>query len=243
MEDADLGPLLRAWPWTPGPLAVRTIEGADERPKIQVRLELGILQMEIDGRPDGLRPEGAESLLAHYAERIAQEGATVTLDAEACRGLREEAVQYYHRYVALFALRDYRRTVRDTSRNLTVMDLCRDHAEREEDRTVLEQFRPSIATMRTRAEAELAIAEERPKEALAALDRGIEEIGAFLAERMDPEEIEESGELQLLRGMRDTLVPKLPVSQRAELLERLRAALDAENYELAAILRDELRLL
>jgi protein-arginine kinase activator protein McsA len=39
------------------------------------------------------------------------------------------------------------------------------------------------------------------------------------------------------------LVPKLPSSQRAELQERLRAAIDSENYELAAILRDELRLL
>ena len=43
--------------------------------------------------------------------------------------------------------------------------------------------------------------------------------------------------------MRDALVPRLPASQRVELEERLRAAIDAENYELAAILRDELRLL
>ena len=50
-------------------------------------------------------------------------------------------------------------------------------------------------------------------------------------------------EVQLLRGMRDALVPKLPMSQRAELEERMQAALDAENYELAAILRDELRLM
>ena len=38
--------------------------------------------------------------------------------------------------------------------------------------------------------------------------------------------------------MRDALVPKLPSSQRVELQERLQAAIDAENYELAAILRD-----
>ena len=53
----------------------------------------------------------------------------------------------------------------------------------------------------------------------------------------------EPNEVQLLRGMRDALIPKLPVSQRNELQERLRAALDSENYELAAILRDELRML
>jgi protein-arginine kinase activator protein McsA len=43
--------------------------------------------------------------------------------------------------------------------------------------------------------------------------------------------------------MRDALVPKLPLSQRAELRQRLEAAIAAENYELAAILRDELRML
>ncbi len=43
--------------------------------------------------------------------------------------------------------------------------------------------------------------------------------------------------------MRDALVPKLPVSQKSELHERLARALEQENYELAAILRDEIRLL
>jgi protein-arginine kinase activator protein McsA len=38
-------------------------------------------------------------------------------------------------------------------------------------------------------------------------------------------------------------VPRLPTSQRAELEERLRRAVAAENFELAAILRDELRTL
>jgi hypothetical protein len=54
---------------------------------------------------------------------------------------------------------------------------------------------------------------------------------------------ESLGDVIALRTMRDTLVPQLPPAQRAELEARLRAAVLAENYELAAILRDELRLL
>jgi hypothetical protein len=46
-----------------------------------------------------------------------------------------------------------------------------------------------------------------------------------------------------LRALRDTLVPQLPPAQRSELEARLRAAVLAENFELAAILRDELRML
>jgi protein-arginine kinase activator protein McsA len=41
--------------------------------------------------------------------------------------------------------------------------------------------------------------------------------------------------------MRDALVSRLPTSERSELEERLRRAVSAENFELAAILRDELR--
>ena len=53
----------------------------------------------------------------------------------------------------------------------------------------------------------------------------------------------EPPEIQLLVGMRDVLVPRLPSSQRVELEQRLKAAIEAENYELAAVLRDELRMM
>ena len=43
--------------------------------------------------------------------------------------------------------------------------------------------------------------------------------------------------------MQDMYVPRLPSSQRQEMEERLAAAIDVENYELAAILRNELRQL
>ena len=52
-----------------------------------------------------------------------------------------------------------------------------------------------------------------------------------------------SQEVQLLKNMRESLIPKLPVSQKSELKKRLTEALAAENYELAAILRDELAAL
>lgn len=249
----DITELLKDWPHERGRIAARIIDGDDERPKLQVRLDLGILQMELDGRPDGRRPEGAASLFDLLRDRRARytdgggppEG--FVLAEEDCRGLREEAVQVYHRYVALFSIGEYARVVRDTRRNLEVFDFCRSHAARPEDRLMLEQFRPSVVAMRARAQAEQAIADKEPRQAVAVLDAGLDELRSFFDEHADPEIRDEafdrSGEVQLLRGMREALVPQLPTSERAELEERLRAALDAENYELAAILRDELRML
>lgn len=228
---------------------MRFVDGADGRRLLQVRLELGMLQLETTGRPDGIRPEGFESLLQLHVSRRARwieahgEAAGFVLTADECAALREEAVQYYHRYVGLLVLESYLDVVRDTTRNLEVFDLCHQHAAEESDRMVLEQFRPYVIMMRSRAEAAEAVNAGRAKDALLALDRGLAEIRTAMEDAGGGERFDDSNEVQLLRGMREMLVPRLPVSQRSELQERLRAAVAAENYELAAILRDELRMI
>lgn len=245
----DLTELLRSWPYEAGRVNVRRIDADDGRPLIQMRLELGVLQMEMTGRPDGTMPEGVESLLSLQRNRREQwskvhgDARGFVLSSEECAALREEAVQYYHRYVGLLVLEEYDGVIRDTSRNLEVFDLCRDHAADEDDRRSLEQFRPYVIMMRSRAEAARAVNVGESRVALAAIDRGLAEIRTALDDAGSGERFEEANEVQLLRGMREMLVPRLPVSERAELHERLRAAVAAENYELAAILRDELRLL
>ncbi len=249
MSDEDLTRFLNDWPLDTGKINARRIIGDDGREKIQVRIDLGVLQLEAEGRPDGQKPEGFKSLLEYQLdqlERYTRQSSTPSgfvLSPDECRALREEAVQYYHRYVPLFALGDYGGVVRDTSRNIKVIDLCRDFAAVDFDRVLLEQFRPHVISMRARAEAEIALAAKQPKEALAAIDRGLAEIKSSMQTSDSEPDFEHSNDVQLLRGMRDALVPRLPASQRVELKERLRAALDAENYELAAILRDELRML
>jgi hypothetical protein len=250
MTDIDLSHLLRSWKPEPGRINARKIVGGDGRPKLQIRIDLGVLQMEIDGRPDGERPHGFESLLGYEQDRLTRYARESGIGADGfalspddCRMLREEAVQYYHRYVGLFAIGEYGAVIRDTTRNLEALDLCRDFGTTDLDRTVLEQFRAPILMMRARSEAELALLEGQPKQALAALDGGLDELRRVYEDSGRGEAFNDANEVQLLRGMRDALVPKVPASQKVELQERLRAAIDAENYELAAILRDELRMM
>lgn len=255
----DLTKLLQEWPYEPGQINVRLIQGDDGEPKIQMRLDLGVLQMEAMGRPDGVRPNGCESLLEYHESRFEQsslpepenesegppdaESESQTLSEEDCRLLREEAVQYYHRYISLLVLADYDGVVRDTARNLRVLDLCRAHAEAEDDRAVLEQFRPYITMMRMRAIASQMVNDNEPKAALFMIDEGLDQIRKQYDDSGRAAEYDESSEVQLLRGMRDELATKLPASQKHELRERLRRAIEAENYELAAILRDELKMM
>lgn len=228
----DLRPLLQDWPFDAERLNVRVLEIDEERTVLQVRIELGILQMEIEGRPDG-----GEDVLAGVESRIAS-GEDVAIDPALAGALRHEALQVHQRYVAMLALERYEEVVRDTERNLRMFDLCNRQAVEEDDRTVLEQFRPQVVATRARAAALLALRRERISEARRLLDEATDEIRRGL-----PEGSPEPPECAMLQGMRDVLQPKLPVSQRHELERRIHAAIAAENYELAAILRDELRQL
>ncbi len=249
----DLSKLLKEWAFQPGQINARLIIGEDGEPRVQVRLDLGIIQMFADGRPDGERPFGHVSLLEYFEAQIEQDdepdmaGGDISksdklvLTPEDSRSLREEAAQFYQRYLALLVLEDYDRVVRDTTRNLRVLDLCQKHAQSEEDRNVLEQFRPYITMMRSRAMASQALKDNEPKAAILALDEGLEALRLYFSDTGRPQAFDQSSEVEMLKGMRDALIPKLPVSQKSELRQRLAKALEQENYELAAILRDELK--
>ena len=236
----DMTNLLRNWPHEPGELNVREVKASDGRRLLQVRVVLGILQFEANGRPDG--EESLLELLNAELEDIRSKGvepSNFTIDENHAAALREEAALYHHRYVALLKLEDYAGVVADTTHNLTIFNLCRDHSVKEHDREVLEQFRAQVIATRARAQAAAEVRDGHAKAALLAIDLAIADIRSQCIPRdgADPPEV------GLLQGMRDVLVPRLPSSQRHELEQRLKAALQAENYELAALLRDEIRMM
>jgi hypothetical protein len=234
MTANDISSILRDWMYEPGKLNVRMIEAEDGREIIQLRIELGIVQMELHGRPDGIEQNGHPSLLDLYREQGTEGG----LDPDTCRMLREEGVQRSHRAAALFAMNRWEDVIRDCQRSLELFDLCNQHANEEQDREALEQFRAPVTALRTRSKAEWAISMENTSDAMAAIEEGLQALSEVLGE-----ECEQSNEMQLLRGMKEALVPRLPTSERADLQERLALAIENENYELATILRDEIRLL
>ena len=53
----DLDDVIQGWPYDPEPgeHLAREVRARDGRMVLQVRIELGVLQLEVGGRPDGLR--------------------------------------------------------------------------------------------------------------------------------------------------------------------------------------------
>ena len=243
----DISDILKDWPYEPGQISARKIKGDDGTDKIQLRLDLGLLQMEATGHPTGVKPHGHQSLLDYHEyllQRYRQEAGTdenFSLDERACEILRNEAVMYYHRYLAEFILEDYEAVLRDTSRNLRVMDFCGAYASDDSDRMVMEQYRPYILMMRTRASGLLALRDNRPKSALSAVKKGIEDIQEYYRS-YDEDKLEEpGGELAILQALAKEIEQRIPPDPVTKLRKELALAVREERYEDAAGLRDKLR--
>src|SRR5881227_3461818 len=69
----DIDDALGGWPSEPGPgdVVAREVRARDGRTVVQVRVELGVLQMEVGGRPDGTRPHGFATYLDYLRYRAA----------------------------------------------------------------------------------------------------------------------------------------------------------------------------
>jgi len=125
----DLTDMLQDWDYKPGQVVARRFQGKDGE-KIQLRVDLGILQMNVEGRPDGKKPMGHESWFHFYRKRAEQAPAAAdggdpdfALGSEECGRLQQESIQYHHRYICFFQLQDYAAVERDCARNLEVFSV------------------------------------------------------------------------------------------------------------------------
>jgi hypothetical protein len=246
-SDTDLRELLDAWPYDPDD-DLRIATGRDGRPLLQVRTPLGLEQIEVDGRPDGTQPHGVESELVFQesrweAARTAGTEVEFELDADACAALFAEGVLYYQRYVRLFQLKDWPRTLRDTGRNLRAFDFVHRHAARSEDRQQLEKWRPYVIRMNGAAAALQALDQEAHDRALGFVQTTIERIQA-LPELDEPIfDFERVRSVEVLKELRRQIQRARPVPATERLERQLAQAIKRQEFERAAQLRDQLRAL
>jgi hypothetical protein len=237
----DITPILRGWRYVPDEIVARKVVGLDGKPKIQMRMPMGVIQMEAEGRPDGVRPEGSESYLDLYEVRCREMPDGFLLDPDDCAKLREEATLYYHRYLSLFHLSEYEGVISDTARNLRCLDLVKRYADDTGDKMALEQYRPYILMMNARASGYLYLERKLRGKALGAVRKGIAGIEKFLRDVGREELIGYSPELTILRQFEGEIKEHVPEAKLEDLREEMHKAVASENYERAAQVRDEIR--
>lgn len=244
----DLRTILEGWEYEPGKISVRKILGRDGREQIQTRIDLGLLQFALEGRPDGARPHGCESLLDYHERQLkvhlsgGGEEADFVLSPEDCRDLRHEAYLYYQRYLSQFVLEEFHAVARDTERNLRLIAFLEQYAASDADRKSLVNQRPYVHMMHCRASVYQALLENDSETALNLAEQGLRELRVLAREVGEAENNDRpcETELTVLMQLRREVINRLPAEAVPRLQWELKAALAREDYERAAQLRDKL---
>lgn len=231
--------ILKEWPFDPFAVNVRLIED-NSRMILQMRVDMGILQLEADGRPDGVKPHGAKTYYEFLKRNAKQNEEKFQLDEDHCVEIDREFVQFYHRRVCWLQLKQFDRAVQDADHTLSLMDFCKEFSADEEWTISHEQYRPFVLYHRTQAAA-LAVLND--DDSTDAAELAIEEVNSGLERMQDlfieydaEEQFEEDELVQRLIEFREGLRTKYNVDSTLD--ERLIKAVADEDYELAAELRD-----
>ena len=234
----DIDAVLKGWPFQPGVISARLVAAKDGREVLQMRVELGLLQMEVEHRPDGQRPEGAETYLDLMNQQALHAGPEFQLTEEQCVEMDREFLQFYHRRICWLALREFDRAVVDADHTLALMDFVVAHSPDAEWTLSHEQYRPFVLFHRTQAAALSRLAEEGAEAAIEEINRGLEWMRQVYQSVSGEAEFDEDEMVGQLRRLQDWVRENYSVGRTLQ--EQLADAVAAEQYELAARLRDKL---
>lgn len=265
----DLDEVLHDWPFEPEPgeISVREVRARDGRTVLQIRIELGVLQLEVTDRPDRARPHGFPTYLEYlrYRARTARRGRgrdrdpdeRWTMSREHCEQADREFIQFYHRRVAWLTLQRFDRAVADADHTLALMDFVVMHCDDSDYVMAHERLRSLVLFHKTQALAASGLDRRKPEEAIDAIRDGIDWLKkhqAKMAEEApavrdaeasgDEDESESSGPeigplIEQLRAIEREIRSNFPIEKT--LKEQLEEAVEREDYERAARLRDLIR--
>ena len=235
-EHQDIDRLIRTWPMEPGKVLARVVETEDGRQVVQMRVEMGVLQMETSGRPDGERPGGAETYFDHLHEYAKSAGDQFELSEEQCEEADREFVQFYHRRICWLAMRQFDRAAQDALHTLRFMDFVRKHSPDDGWTRTHEQYRPFVMFHHVQASSLAALSGSEPESAIEEVNRGIAQFEQLLEGSKLPADEHEL--VKRLVDLREWIREKYDVG--LTLVEQLGDAIALEQYELAASLRDQI---
>lgn len=237
-DQLDIDDLLKSWPYEPGTVSVRRVGADDGRELLQMRIELGVLQMETSGRPDGEHPHGYDTYLEWLEDLQARTPQHVQLSEEQCAEMDREFLQYYHRRICWLALREFAHVVEDADHTLRLMDFTAQHSPSEEWTLSHERYRTFVLFHRTQAAALAELEQSRPAAALAEITAGLGKIRQVFDAVEADDQFEADQHVKQLAKLKEWLRREYHIGPSLE--EQLANAVAAEEYELAARLRDQI---
>ncbi|MBN2442538.1 MAG: UvrB/UvrC motif-containing protein [Spirochaetales bacterium] len=238
----DITGLLREWEYDPDNY-IRVLKLKDGREVLQVRQPLGIEQYELEGRPDGKKPFEKESVLNEYLDRLEYHillfstDENFKLNYEDFILLQDEGMLYYARYLLLYQIADYEKTIKDTEHNLKLCDFIDKYLNDEDVKNELLQYRPYIVKINAISKAMIKMKSQLKMGAREILKEAIDLIQNIPEINTPTFQLEKKRSLDSLR----TTLMEMSEGEFSEidnLENELSQAVEKENYERAAELRD-----
>ena len=243
--NTDISGLLSDWPYNPDQ-TIRIVGAEEGRTLLQVRLPLGIEQYEIEGRPDGAKPHGLESFLDEIEKRLEEHireqktDKNFSISHEDFLLLQGEGVLYYYRYLLLFQINDFERVARDTGHNLRICSLVEKYVASEEDRVSLLQFKPYIIRLNSISRSMLLLQRNEKNRARATIQEAVEYIKELPDMESPAFQFEKVRSINYLKSALKQIEDQTDNSAE-DIKRELELAIQEENYERAAELRDRLK--
>lgn len=245
----DLDPFLDGWQRPrPGAIAARVVRGMDGGSLLQLRVDLGLLQMQPTGRPDGSRFRGHVSVIdAMRRDARARRELPADVGQEADRELQ----QFNYRRIAYAGLAEcafergdgsggcdaLRRAIADIDQCLLIVRTIQETAGGVGRGHVA--LLPSLMFNRSKLLSRMCEAQGRFEESVEALDAGIGALDELLTRAGIDESLRQhDAGVRFLREAAKRLREKHGIDRT--LRERLDDAIAREDFEDAARLRDEL---
>src|SRR5215831_15547973 len=201
----DIDDLLTGWPFSPGEVMARSIKAVNGRELLQMRVDMGLLQMETDGRPDGSRPQGSETYFDYLLTLELREGSELVLTAPQCAEVDREFVQFYHRRICWLALRKFREAARDADHTLGLMDFVKRHSPDEQWTLSHEQYRPFVLFHKVQAAALAELEEHGAESAIGEINKGLENFQQIFEQYEVAEKFEEDELVRRLQELQTSL--------------------------------------
>ncbi|MEM9941694.1 MAG: UvrB/UvrC motif-containing protein [Planctomycetota bacterium] len=242
MDNQDIDAILEQWPFDPMSINVRLLESRKRR-VLQMRVDMGILQLETEGRPDGVDFNGSSTYFEFLQNRAKKHSEQFQLDEEICLEIDREFVQFYHRRVCWLQLKEFNLAVKDADHTLGLMDFCKQYSPDEQWTISHEQYRPFVLYHRTQAAALSHLSgeenDEQPDSVELAIDEvnmGLTRLEELFVEYDAADQFQDDELVQRLIEFRDGLRDRYKIGMTLQ--EQLEDAIELEEYERAASIRD-----